>query len=44
VRGRNGGLRLGEQTLSVTIGDVVRVTASDFALVLNSCGWGRKNA
>jgi Rrf2 family transcriptional regulator, nitric oxide-sensitive transcriptional repressor len=33
VRGRNGGLRLGEQTLGLTIGDVVRVTESDFALV-----------
>jgi Rrf2 family nitric oxide-sensitive transcriptional repressor len=33
VRGRNGGLRLGEQTLALTVGDVVRVTESDFALV-----------
>jgi Rrf2 family nitric oxide-sensitive transcriptional repressor len=33
VRGRNGGLRLGAQTLSLTVGDVVRVTESDFALV-----------
>ncbi|MGF6697541.1 Rrf2 family nitric oxide-sensitive transcriptional repressor [Paraburkholderia sp. MM5496-R1] len=33
VRGRNGGLRLGAQSLSLTVGDVVRVTESDFALV-----------
>jgi len=33
VRGRNGGLRLREETLALTIGDVVRVTESDFALV-----------
>jgi Rrf2 family nitric oxide-sensitive transcriptional repressor len=33
VRGRNGGLRLGAQTLAVTVGDVVRLTESDFALV-----------
>ncbi|WP_233801135.1 Rrf2 family transcriptional regulator [Paraburkholderia sp. HP33-1] len=33
VRGRNGGLRLGAQSLALTVGDVVRVTESDFALV-----------
>ncbi|APA84960.1 Rrf2 family transcriptional regulator [Paraburkholderia sprentiae WSM5005] len=33
VRGRNGGLRLGAQSLTLTVGDVVRVTESDFALV-----------
>jgi Rrf2 family transcriptional regulator, nitric oxide-sensitive transcriptional repressor len=33
VRGRNGGLRLGEHSLSLTVGDVVRKTESDFALV-----------
>ncbi|MBC8748098.1 MULTISPECIES: Rrf2 family transcriptional regulator [Paraburkholderia] len=33
VRGRNGGLRLGTQSLSLTVGEVVRVTESDFALV-----------
>ncbi|NML33995.1 Rrf2 family transcriptional regulator [Paraburkholderia antibiotica] len=33
VRGRNGGLRLGAQTLTLTVGDVVRLTESDFALV-----------
>ncbi|NUY02269.1 Rrf2 family transcriptional regulator [Paraburkholderia youngii] len=33
VRGRNGGLRLAAQSLSLTVGDVVRVTESDFALV-----------
>jgi Rrf2 family nitric oxide-sensitive transcriptional repressor len=33
VRGRNGGLRLEESTKALTIGTVVRVTESDFALV-----------
>jgi Rrf2 family nitric oxide-sensitive transcriptional repressor len=33
VRGRNGGLRLAEQTRSLTVGEVVRATESDFALV-----------
>ncbi|MCC8401716.1 Rrf2 family transcriptional regulator [Paraburkholderia sp. MMS20-SJTN17] len=33
VRGRNGGLRLGAQSLALTVGDVVRATESDFALV-----------
>jgi Rrf2 family nitric oxide-sensitive transcriptional repressor len=33
VRGRNGGLRLNSRSLSLTIGEVVRGTESDFALV-----------
>ncbi|MFT4065705.1 Rrf2 family transcriptional regulator [Paraburkholderia sp.] len=33
VRGRHGGLRLGEQALALTVGDVVRLTENDFALV-----------
>ena len=33
VRGRNGGLRLPEQSRSLTVGEVVRATESDFALV-----------
>ncbi|MGF6771321.1 Rrf2 family nitric oxide-sensitive transcriptional repressor [Paraburkholderia sp. GAS199] len=33
VRGRNGGLRLAEQTSSLTVGQIVRATESDFALV-----------
>ncbi|MCC8391315.1 Rrf2 family transcriptional regulator [Paraburkholderia sp. MMS20-SJTR3] len=33
VRGRNGGLRLSAQTCAVTVGEVVRLTESDFALV-----------
>ncbi|EEA00087.1 transcriptional regulator, BadM/Rrf2 family [Burkholderia sp. H160] len=33
VRGRNGGLRLGAQSPALTVGDVVRATESDFALV-----------
>ncbi|HZZ10458.1 MAG TPA: Rrf2 family transcriptional regulator [Paraburkholderia sp.] len=33
VRGRNGGLRLAEQTTALTVGAVVRKTESDFALV-----------
>lgn len=33
VRGRNGGLRLDERTRALTIGDIVRATESDFALV-----------
>jgi Rrf2 family transcriptional regulator, nitric oxide-sensitive transcriptional repressor len=33
VRGRNGGLRLGEGSHALTIGEVVRKTESDFALV-----------
>ena len=33
VRGRNGGLRLSAQSLGLTVGEVVRQTESDFALV-----------
>lgn len=33
VRGRNGGLRLFEHTGALTVGEVVRATESDFALV-----------
>ncbi|CAB3782630.1 HTH-type transcriptional repressor NsrR [Paraburkholderia ultramafica] len=33
VRGRNGGLRFAEQTRALTVGEVVRATESDFALV-----------
>jgi Rrf2 family nitric oxide-sensitive transcriptional repressor len=33
VRGRNGGLRLNERSLNLSVGDVVRATESDFALV-----------
>ena len=33
VRGRNGGLRLAEQTIALTVGEIVRATESDFALV-----------
>ena len=33
VRGRHGGLRLNERSLSLTIGQVVRATETDFALV-----------
>lgn len=33
VRGRNGGLRLAERTCALTVGEVVRATESDFALV-----------
>lgn len=33
VRGRNGGLRLHARSLNLTIGEVVRGTESDFALV-----------
>lgn len=33
LRGRNGGLRLAEQSLSLTVGEVVRATEHDFALV-----------
>ncbi|MEA3128731.1 MAG: Rrf2 family transcriptional regulator, nitric oxide-sensitive transcriptional repressor, partial [Paraburkholderia sp.] len=33
VRGRNGGLRLVEQTNALTVGEIVRATESDFALV-----------
>ncbi|WP_144113726.1 RrF2 family transcriptional regulator [Paraburkholderia sp. BCC1886] len=33
VRGRNGGLRLSEQTSALTIGEIVRATENDFALV-----------
>jgi Rrf2 family nitric oxide-sensitive transcriptional repressor len=33
VRGRNGGLRLAEQTGALTVGEIVRATESDFALV-----------
>lgn len=33
VRGRNGGLRLNERSLGLTIGEVVRCTEGDFAIV-----------
>jgi len=33
VRGRNGGLRIAEQTRLLTVGQVVRATESDFAVV-----------
>ena len=33
IRGRNGGLQLAEHTSALTIGEVVRATESDFALV-----------
>ncbi|WP_144153760.1 Rrf2 family transcriptional regulator [Paraburkholderia sp. BCC1885] len=33
VRGRNGGLRLFEHSAALTVGEVVRATESDFALV-----------
>lgn len=33
VRGRNGGLRLNARSLSLTIGEVVRGTEGDFAIV-----------
>jgi Rrf2 family nitric oxide-sensitive transcriptional repressor len=33
VRGRNGGLRLAERTRKLTVGEIVRATESDFALV-----------
>jgi Rrf2 family transcriptional regulator, nitric oxide-sensitive transcriptional repressor len=33
IRGRNGGLRLFEQSLQLSVGEVVRATESDFALV-----------
>ncbi|MGR3905462.1 Rrf2 family transcriptional regulator [Burkholderia sp. SR8] len=33
VRGRNGGLRLFSESLKLTVGQVVRATESDFALV-----------
>ncbi|WP_027798829.1 Rrf2 family transcriptional regulator [Paraburkholderia dilworthii] len=33
VRGRNGGLRLAERTRALTVGEVVRATENDFALV-----------
>ncbi|MGF6899642.1 Rrf2 family transcriptional regulator [Paraburkholderia sp. GAS348] len=33
VRGRNGGLRLAEQTNALTVGEIVRATETDFALV-----------
>jgi Rrf2 family nitric oxide-sensitive transcriptional repressor len=32
IRGRNGGLRLFERSESLTVGDIVRATESDFAL------------
>jgi Rrf2 family nitric oxide-sensitive transcriptional repressor len=34
IRGRHGGLRLNESSLSLTIGQVVRATETDFALVV----------
>ncbi|CAH2891897.1 MAG: Nitrite-sensitive transcriptional repressor NsrR [uncultured Paraburkholderia sp.] len=33
VRGRNGGLRLAERTRTLTVGEIVRATENDFALV-----------
>ncbi|KGS06956.1 Rrf2 family protein [Burkholderia sp. ABCPW 111] len=33
VRGRNGGLRLNAQSAALTVGEVVRKTENDFALV-----------
>ncbi|RKP52402.1 RrF2 family transcriptional regulator [Trinickia fusca] len=33
IRGRHGGLRLNERSLRLSIGEVVRATESDFALV-----------
>ncbi|WP_323118770.1 Rrf2 family transcriptional regulator [Burkholderia alba] len=33
VRGRNGGLRLNARSVALTVGEVVRATESDFALV-----------
>ncbi|TKC90349.1 Rrf2 family transcriptional regulator [Trinickia terrae] len=33
IRGRNGGLRLFETSLQLSVGEVVRATESDFALV-----------
>ncbi|MDG0023090.1 Rrf2 family transcriptional regulator [Trinickia sp. Y13] len=33
VRGRNGGLRLNQRSLALTIGQVVRATEGDFAIV-----------
>ncbi|HYS63531.1 MAG TPA: Rrf2 family transcriptional regulator [Paraburkholderia sp.] len=33
VRGRNGGLRLAECSIALSVGEVVRATESDFALV-----------
>lgn len=33
IRGRNGGLRLAEASLSLSVGEVVRATENDFALV-----------
>ena len=33
VRGRNGGLRLAERSRTLTVGEIVRATESDFALV-----------
>jgi Rrf2 family transcriptional regulator, nitric oxide-sensitive transcriptional repressor len=33
VRGRNGGLQIAEHTSALTVGEVVRATESDFALV-----------
>ncbi|WP_250451696.1 Rrf2 family transcriptional regulator [Caballeronia sp. ATUFL_M2_KS44] len=33
VRGRHGGLRLADRTRALTIGDIVRRTESDFAIV-----------
>lgn len=33
IRGRHGGLRLNDRSLALTIGEVVRATETDFALV-----------
>lgn len=41
VRGRSGGLRLGRKASSISIGEVVRKTEGDFALV--ECLQGGKN-
>ncbi|BAN23375.1 Rrf2 family transcriptional regulator [Caballeronia insecticola] len=45
VRGRNGGLRLAERSRSLTIGDIVRKTENDFALVgcFGDRGEGQQN-
>jgi Rrf2 family nitric oxide-sensitive transcriptional repressor len=42
VRGRNGGLRLAERARALTIGDIVRATEHDFALVACLGTDGRK--
>ncbi|MDW9238903.1 rrf2 family protein [Burkholderia thailandensis] len=42
VRGRNGGLRLNAQSVTLTVGQVVRKTENDFALV--GCFTGESEA